>query len=135
MLRRIVRRVVPFLLVLVAAVPDAALAGQWYRCTYTGATRDTCCCPDEGKRSESAQPGIQRADCCDLLRNQPTTTPARVEARADLSDRAAPALVALPARVALLATAEERAAPRDRRATAPPPPREPVYIRHAALLL
>jgi hypothetical protein len=135
MLRGIVRRVVPFLLVLVAAVPDAALAGQWYRCTYTGTTRDTCCCPDEGKRSESPQPGIQRADCCDLLRNQPTTRPARVEARADLSDRAAPALVALPPRVALDDTASGRSAPLDQRATAPPRPREPVYILHAALLL
>lgn len=128
-----VRRVLPVLLVLVAAAPEAALAGQWYRCAYTGKTRDTCCCPAQA-RDEAPRSQLERPPCCDLLRNEPTAVVARSESRADLRDQAPAGLpVALPA--APFETPEARRAPVERRATAPPGAPDPIYLRHASLLL
>ena len=128
-----VRRVVPLLLVLVAAVPEAALAGQWYRCSYTGKTGDSCCCPAEA-RDEAPRSELKRSPCCDLLRNEPAVVVARTESRAELPDHAP---VGLP--VALAATmVVAREAPCvvvELRATAPPGSRDPIYLRHASLLL
>jgi len=129
---RTVRRVVPFLLVLLAAVPEAALAGQWYRCTYTGKTRDTCCCPaeagDEAPRSE-----LKRKPCCEVLRNEPSVVAGRTESRAELRSQPGPVAVA-PADVVPVVR-EVRCAPVEQRATAPPRARDPIYLRHASLLL
>ena len=127
------RRVLPVLLVLVAAVPEAALAGQWYRCTYTGKTREACCCPAEA-RDEVSQSELKRSPCCDVLRNEPTVVVARSESRADLGDHAVIGVpIALSADVVV--PREARSAPVELRATAPPGARDPIYIRHASLLL
>lgn len=129
------RRVVPLLLVLVAAVPDAALAGQWYRCTFTGTTRDTCCCPEKSGDGETPRPELKRASCCQVLRNQPTAVAARTESRAELCNHAAQIhLMAAPADVDTIVRDPSPVAI-DQRATAPPAAREPLYLRHAALLL
>lgn len=129
------RRVVPFLLVLVAAVPDAALAGQWYRCTFTGTTRDTCCCPEKAVENDVPRSEVKRASCCDVLRNAPTALAARTEARAELRDDAAQLqLVVAPADV-IAVVREQSPVAIDQRATAPPAPRDPLYIHHASLLL
>ena len=128
-----VRRVVPFLLVLVAAVPEAALAGQWYRCTYTGKTRDTCCCPAEA-RDEAPRSELKRSPCCDVLRNEPTAVVARTESRGDLRNHATVGL-AIASSADVVTLREVGRAPTDLRATAPPGARDPIYIRYASLLL
>jgi len=120
------------LLVLVAAVPDAALAGQWYRCAYTGKTRDTCCCPAEA-RDDVPRSELKRKPCCDLLRNEPSVVAARTESRAELHSQPGPVAVA-PADVVPVVR-QVRGAPIEQRATAPPRARDPIYLRHASLLL
>ncbi len=130
---RSVRRVLPVLLVLIAAAPEAALAGQWYRCTYTGKTRDACCCPAEA-RDEVPRSELKRSPCCDLLSNEPTAVVARSESRAELPDHAPAGMPVALASVAVM-TRAARSAPIELRATAPPGARDPVYIRHASLLL
>ena len=130
---RSVRRVLPVLLVLIAAAPEAALAGQWYRCVYTGTTRDACCCPAEA-RDETPRSELKRTPCCDVLRNEPAAVVARSESRADLADHA-PAGMPMALASAAVATRAPRCAPIELRATAPPGARDPVYIRHASLLL
>lgn len=127
-----VRRVVPFLLVLLAAAPQAALAGQWYRCAYTGKTRDTCCCPAKAK-DDAPRSEVKRKPCCDLLRNEPSVVTARTESPAEVRSQPAPVAVA-PADVVPVAR-DLGAAPIEQRATAPPRARDPIYIRHASLLL
>lgn len=129
---RTVRRVVPILLVLLAAVPEAALAGQWYRCTYTGKTRDTCCCPAEA-RDQAPRSELRRKPCCDLLRNEPTAVPARTESLAELRGQPGPVAVALADVVPVVR--QVRGAPIEQRATAPPRARDPIYLRYASLLL
>jgi len=126
------RRVVPSLLVLLAAAPQAALAGQWYRCTFTGETRDTCCCPAEA-RDDAPRSEVKRSPCCDLLRNEPSVVTARAESGAELGSLPGPVAVILADVVP--AVRDLRAAPIEQRATAPPRARDPIYIRHASLLL
>lgn len=127
-----VRRVVPFLLVLLAAVPEAALAGQWYRCTYTGKTSDACCCPAEA-RDEVPRSELKRSPCCDLLRNEPSVVTATTESRAELRSQPTPVPDALADMVPV--ARDLRTGPIEQRATAPPRARDPIYIRHASLLL
>lgn len=127
-----VRRVVPFLLVLLAAAPDAALAGQWFRCTYTGKTRDTCCCPAEA-RDDAPRSALKRSPCCDLIRNEPNAVVARTESRAELDRQ--PQSVAVVRADLVPVVREAGGATIEQRATAPPGIRDPIYIRHASLLL
>ncbi len=135
MLMGSVRRVVPFLLALLAAVPQAAFAGQWYRCRYTGETRGTCCCPKQAlQECEAAPAQVTRADCCDVFRRDPSVVSARSESRSELRVTVAQVEVALaPVHVAHLATGLTQAPAQ--RATAPPVRVEPLYIQHSSFLL
>lgn len=133
MLTTSVRRLVPLVLALVAAVPQAAFAGQWYRCRYTGETRSSCCCGERSQENDCA-PTVARADCCDVLRTLPTAMSARPEAgRAEPAPLAPVALAAALPQLGLQAPGLARAP--IARATAPPPRAAPLYLRNASLLL
>jgi hypothetical protein len=133
MLTTSVRRLVPLVLALLAAVPQAAFAGQWYRCRYTGETRSSCCCGEPSEQDERT-PTVARADCCDLLRTLPTAMTARPEAgRAELAPLAPVGLAAALPQLGLQAPGLTRAPLA--RATAPPPRAAPLYLRNASLLL
>ena len=118
-------------------VPQAALAGTWYVCGQDRIARQSCCCPSETPSPERARPTapeIRRAACCDVLSRGPREQVARVELASVRVP--APTPFATPAHAATLpdralAVAAEPAA----RATAPPAPPEPIYLRHASLLL
>jgi hypothetical protein len=123
------------LLVLLAAAPEAALAGQWYRCRYSGETRTACCCGDAVHR-ESGPPRseVKRASCCDVLRNEPRVVTARAESRSDLCAPMQELGVALAPTLIIDVERRVARAPAER-ATAPPRPSGPLYIRHSSLLL
>lgn len=123
------RRVIPLVLALVAAIPQAAFAGQWYRCRYTGETRSTCCCSD---RAQPPAGTVSRADCCDLLRTPPTTIDARAERGGELVVQPA-AVAVIPPRVDLAALEPVRAP--IARATAPPERSTPLYLLVSSLIL
>lgn len=128
------QRVIPLVLALLAAVPEAAFAGRWYRCRYTGETSTSCCCRKEPASCEPVQAQATRADCCDLLRRDPTAITARTGSRTELGAAAiAVAPVPAPAPIAELAPGLVRE-PAER-ATAPPRVVEPLYLRHSSLLL
>ncbi len=131
MLTERMRRVIPLLLALVAAIPQAAFAGQSYRCRYTGQTHATSCCPESGP-ARDVDARVSRAECCELLRTDPSTLDAlgprdgetvipslAIPAIAPQLDLGAPA----PARSPIA------------RATAPPEPRDPAYLLFSSLLL
>jgi hypothetical protein len=128
-----VRRSAPIVLVLVMLLPQAAQASAWYQCRSGMIARASCCCPGQhgGEAEHSQQPELRRAACCDLVTSEPRAHSARVEST--FSSRAhAPVLVALPEPPAPeVVEASQRALPA--RATAPPP--DPIYLRHASLLL
>lgn len=128
-----VRRVVPVLLVLLTAAPQAALAGQWYRCRYSGKTRKSCCCGEKAQSDPPRQAEVKRSSCCDVLRNHPRVVNARTEAGAE---RVGPATLLAVRPVPAHALVLVRGYELDpiQRATAPPPA-APAYIRHSALLL
>jgi hypothetical protein len=128
-----VRRVVPLLLVLLTAAPQAALAGQWYRCRYSGVTRKSCCCGEKAQREPPRQAEVRRSSCCDVLRNHPRVVNARAEASAERVTPAMPRAVHPVAAHALVLVRGYELDPIER-ATAPPPA-TPAYIRHSALLL
>ena len=122
------------MLVLLAAVPQAAFAGQWYRCRYTGETRTSCCCTKAPPDSDPAQPQMTGADCCDSFRSDPAAMTARTEPPAELRVAAVHLAVAtVPAHVVDLAAGIVQS-PLER-ATAPPLRDEPLYLRHSSLLL
>lgn len=120
-------------MVLVTLVPQAALAGDWYRCGDRK-VRASCCCPGASKRSEapSAPAKLQRSLCCDLIRNEPRSLQARTEPSG--SRPAAPDLIAVVAPLQPICTSRATSPVPAARATAPPGP-EPLYLAHAALLL
>jgi hypothetical protein len=133
MLTTSVRRLVPLVLAILAAVPQAAFAGQWYRCRYTGETRSSCCCGESSQEDERT-PTVARADCCDLIRTLPTAVSARAEAsRTELAPLAPVAPAAALLHLGLQAPGLTRAP--IARATAPPPRAAPLYLRNASLLL
>ena len=79
------RRLVPIVLVLLTAAPQAALAGDWFRCRYTGETRPTCCCGGSAHTSSGpAEPEVRRTTCCELLHNEPRADSASAEALGEL---------------------------------------------------
>jgi len=132
-----VRRLVPLLLVLVTAAPQAAFAGEWFRCRYDGETRATCCCADRAEDACGApRAEMRRAACCDVLRTEPTAMSARPEARGDARLGTALAQAALaPASIAAVApAARESWAPASPRA-APPGLGRAIYLSHSSLLL
>jgi hypothetical protein len=131
-LRTQVRRVFPLAVVLLCAVPQAAFAGQWYRCRYTGETRTTCCC--QKQQHECDQARVSRADCCDLLHQDPSVVSARTEPRTDLQVWFRAVAVVSPAVVAEEPTPSGARVPFER-ATAPPLHVQPLYIRHSSFLL
>jgi hypothetical protein len=114
-------------------LPQAAQASAWYQCRSGMMARANCCCPGQhgGQGEQSQQPELRRPACCDLVTSEPRAHSARVES--NFGSRAeAPVLVALPAPPApQVVEAGSRALPA--RATAPPP--DPIYLRHASLLL
>jgi hypothetical protein len=129
-----VRRVIPLLLALLAAVPQAAFAGKWYRCRYTGETRDACCCPQKKQAEPPAQAQVTRAECCDVLRRDPHVVSARSDAGREL--RAALVLPALaPAALHAPTSSGDLVQAPAERATAPPRILQPLYLRHSSLLL
>jgi hypothetical protein len=130
-----VRRSAPIVLVLVMLLPQAAQASAWYQCRsgLGMMSRASCCCPGAhgGEGEQPVQPELRRAACCDLVTSEPRPHSARVESTFT-SRTEAPLLVALPAPPAPeVVETSARALPA--RATAPPP--EPIYLRHASLLL
>jgi len=125
------RRVVPLVLALVAAIPQAAFAGQWYRCRYTGETRSSCCCADRAQTNDGAC-AVSRADCCELRRTDPSTVTALGQRSGELLIPSAPVAV-LPPPLALGALQPVRAP--TARATAPPERGAPVYLLLSSLLL
>lgn len=129
-----VKRVVPVLLLLLTALPQAALAGQWYRCRYSGETRTTCCCGAAEKPDEVAGAEVRRTSCCDLVRNHPQAVNAQVESRREVRVPLGPlALHPAPAHALVAAAPAHELWPIER-ATAPPQP-VPAYLRHSSLLL
>jgi hypothetical protein len=127
--------VVPLLLVLVTLLPQGALAAAWHQCGEQRVLRASCCCPDgEDAQQKPPQSELRRALCCDLMSRAPGGVTARLEPRA--ASRLSGPLLALPAVAATapVATGTESPAPA-LRATAPPAPPDPIYLRHASLLL
>jgi len=131
MLDKRMRRLVPLVLALVAAVPQAAFAGQWYRCRYTGETRSTCCCAERDQPSEGSRT-VSRADCCELRRTDPTSIDALGQRAGEL-DLPSSSVALVPPPLELGAPEPVRAP--IARATAPPEPGEPVYLLLSSLLL
>jgi hypothetical protein len=136
---RDVRRAAPVFLVLVMLLPQAALASAWYQCHHDRAVRHRCCCPQparEGTDARPVGPELRRADCCDVIMRQAREQVAHAEWTPSSRVRAQ-LLVALPAPLpALAAVGPGVAAPAPAvRATAPPAPPDPIYLRHASLLL
>jgi len=128
MLKQRMRRVVPLLLALVAAVPQAAFAGQWYRCRYTGKTHATSCCAEREQPADT----VSRADCCELRRTEPGTLAALGPRDGEI--------VVLPVAILAVAPQLDLGAPEPvrapiARATAPPGPGAPVYLVFSSLLL
>lgn len=80
---------VPLLLVLLTLVPQAVLAGEWYRCRFSGVTRSDCCCSEREHRTEPPERELRGTSCCDVLRNDPSSVSARNESRAALRAPAA----------------------------------------------
>jgi len=131
MLRKRMRRVVPLVLALVAAIPQAAFAGQWYRCRYTDETRSSCCCADRAGEDDGAC-AVSRADCCELRRTDPSTVDALGQRAGEIVVPSASVAV-IPPRLDLGAPEPVRAP--IARATAPPEPGAPVYLLVSSLLL
>jgi hypothetical protein len=131
MLRKRMRRVVPLVLALVAAIPQAAFAGQWYRCRYTGETRSSCCCTDRGQASDGAA-AVSRADCCELRRTDPSTIDALGQQGGEIVVPSVMVAV-VPPRLDLGAPHPARTP--IARATAPPERGAPVYLLVSSLLL
>ena len=123
------RRVVPLLLVLLAAVPQAAFAGQWYRCRYTGKTQTTSCCPERERPADT----VSRADCCELRRTDPSALDALAPRDAELVVPSVAVAAASPPLIDLGMPEPVRAP--ITRATAPPGPGAPVYLVFSSLLL
>jgi hypothetical protein len=132
-----VRRVLSALVVLAILAPQAALAGEWVFCRYAQVTRDSCCCPVRGDgerrvdREDAPGPELRPSPCCDVVRGEPRYDVARVEP------------TARPTSITVVAAIEPIAPPPEARvaavagwATAPPSVRpDPIYLRHASLLL
>ena len=128
------------LLVLLNAVPQAALAGQWFRCRHDGETRSTCCCGNAAPEDGAARgPELRRTPCCDVLRNEPAAMTARPETRGDVrvatATGQAAGLPASPASIDALSAAARMACGPAPRATAPPGIGQPLYLSHSSLLL
>jgi hypothetical protein len=120
---------------LLSAVPEAALAGQWYRCKLTGKTRETSCChKTAAAEREAPRAEVTRTPCCDLVRNEPRAVTARTESRTELRAPIPYADVALVAAISIETPSSYARVPFER-ATAPPPPGGPIYIRHSSFLL
>jgi len=131
MLKERMRRVIPLVLALVAAIPQAAFAGQWYRCRYTGETRSSCCCSHRDQASEGSRT-VSRSDCCELRRTDPSTVDALGQRAGEIVVPSASVAV-IPPRLDLGAPEPVRAP--IARATAPPEPGAPVYLLVSSLLL
>lgn len=132
------RRIIPLLLVLLIAVPQAAFAGEWFRCRYDGETRSSCCCR-EGEHEESGSPSaeMRRTPCCDVLRNEPLAMSARAEGRGDIGLAMASTQAAVAPRSIddAIVVAAEVSWMLAARATAPPRLGQPLYLSHSSLLL
>jgi hypothetical protein len=131
-----VRRAIPLLLVLAVLLPQAALAGEWYRCRADSRLRESCCCPAAAQQGQlgGATAELHRTPCCTLLRVEPRALQARTEPTSG-SRASAPAPVALPASPSAIPARDSRVLAMAARATAPPRGLEPLYLRHASLLL
>jgi hypothetical protein len=132
-----VRRIVPIVLVLLTAAPQAALAGEWFRCRYTGETRPACCCGERAQESSGPeQPELRRSSCCEVLHNEPRAESACAEIRGELRASIVPVAV-VPALAGLIAAgiaSGHRISPNDREA-APPGRSQPLYLTLSSLLL
>lgn len=131
------RRIVPLLLILLTAVPQAAFAGEWFRCRYDGETRSTCCC-GEGEHKETGAPSaeMRRTPCCDVLRNEPRAMSARAEGRGDVRPTTASTQAAIaPRSIDVVIVAADVSWAPAARATAPPGPGQPLYLSNSSLLL
>ncbi len=132
-----VRRAVPVLLVLVTLLPQGALAAAWHQCGDERVLRSSCCCPGgeaEGKEAAPPQSELRRAPCCDALTRVPRGASARLQS--SIASRLPGPFLALPARAALSAPPAGAESPAPAlRATAPPAPPDPIYLRHESLLL
>jgi hypothetical protein len=120
--------------VLAILLPQAALAGEWYRCRGDSRVRQSCCCPPASEceaRREAAE--LRRTACCDLLRVEPRALQARTEPTSSRTH--APVPLALPSRPADLGAGEARVLGLAARAAAPPLRSQPLFLRHASLLL
>ncbi len=130
---RLVRRVIPVVLVLVTLLPQGVLAAAWHQCGAARVLRSNCCCPADKAATEAPpRSELRRAPCCDELTRVPRADTGRVETP---GSRASVSLhLAVPARTSIAAAAAVAAAPVPAlRATAPPP--DPIYLRNASLLL
>lgn len=131
------RRIIPLLLVLLIAAPQAAFAGDWFRCRYDGETRSSCCCRS-GEHEESGSPGaeVRRTQCCDVLRNELLVVSARAEGRGDIDLVTASTREAVaPSSVDEIVVVAEGSWVPVARATAPPRLGQRLYLSHSALLL
>lgn len=132
------RRLVPCLLLLVTLLPQAALAGEWYRCRADRKVRDACCCPatpaSEKGGATAERPELRRTDCCDVIRSEPRALKGRAETASGARSTGSE-LVGVTSPLPRLGVAAGRACALAARATAPPLGLAPIYLRHASLLL
>jgi hypothetical protein len=124
------RRLVAFVVVLLALVPQVAMAGGLYRCRFDERMRSTCCC--EGPAgTPSSETQIGMACCCDVVRPGPPGIQARSESALKL--RAAAWFAVTTSAVDLTPPSRPALAPV--RKPVAPHAAEPLYIRNASLLL
>ena len=115
-------------------LPQAALAGEWYRCRGDSRVRQSCCCPPASRgEARREAPELRRTACCDLLRVEPQALQARTEPTSSRAYALAP--LALPSWPADSGAGEARVLALAARAAAPPLRSEPLFLRHASLLL
>lgn len=134
------RRAAPLFLVLVMLLPQVALASAWYQCRHDRVVRHSCCCPaasrERSPESRPAAPELRRASCCDILTSQTREGVARAELAPSSRVRAPLLLAVIAASPATVASSPGIGSPAPTmRATAPPAPPDPIYLRHASLLL
>ncbi|HKE20559.1 MAG TPA: hypothetical protein VKB80_37050 [Kofleriaceae bacterium] len=134
------RRSAPLFLVLVMLLPQVALASAWYQCRHDRVVRHSCCCPagSRERAPESRPPGpeLRRASCCDILTRQTREGVARAELAPSSRVRGPLLLAILAPRPPGDAPSLGIASPAPAlRATAPPAPPDPIYLRNASLLL
>lgn len=129
------RSVLVRLLVVLAAVlvlPGSAWASDQYLCHMSGRVSSTCCCAGEARSTESDEPGVRAADCCERLRAGPASKATNTRASAQRIEPAA--LTAVLSDPPYVVPEAPRRASAVRQGRGPPRPKRPLFAVHCAYL-